>query len=312
MKKLRLSWPLRLCVSAAVLGLLLWILPREQVWSAMRRVPLTVWAAALAALLAGHAVAAMKWRLLVSRECELSWPTALRAHFAGLSANLCLPGVAGGDVVRAAWAMRQTNRRADIGIACVADRLLDCTALLTLSALGAVLTAQLHGVIVQALITAAVMIVLAVVLALVVGRQLAKCSPESLAGRIAEALGGLVLRPAILLRSLALSLVVQGTFVGLNVYLGASAGVQAPAGAWLVAWPLAKLAASLPLSLGGLGVREAALAAFMKPFGTAAAAVIAASLIWQALLATAGLVGAMIALSPRASVATAPQEPALP
>ena len=37
---------------------------------------------------------------------------------------------------------------------------------------------------------------------------------------------------------------------------------------WLLAWPLAKLIALAPVSLGGIGVREVALATLLLPCGS--------------------------------------------
>lgn len=39
-------------------------------------------------------------------------------------------------------------------------------------------------------------------------------------------------------------------------------GLEVSTSAWLLAWPLAKIVALVPASLGGIGVREVALAVF--------------------------------------------------
>ena len=57
---------------------------------------------------------------------------------------------------------------------------------------------------------------------------------------------------------------------------------------------LAVAVATLPLSLGGLGVRESSLAALLVPFGASAAPVVASGLVWQAVLWLTGLAGAVI------------------
>jgi uncharacterized membrane protein YbhN (UPF0104 family) len=45
------------------------------------------------------------------------------------------------------------------------------------------------------------------------------------------------------------------------------------------------------VSLAGLGVREAALVAFLQPYGAPAALVTAAGLLWQSVLLAGGLIG---------------------
>lgn len=310
--KLRVPWLVRLLVSAGVLAALLAFVPLPQLWSAIRNVPFALWLGVLAAFLVGHAISALKWWWLTTPHTTVPLALALRAHFAGLLANLCLPGVAGGDVVRAAYLMRHAEARTGIGVVCIADRLLDCAALLLLAGGGAVWTAQLNGLISQALLGAAAFLALIAVLTGVAYVRLRRYSGRGLGGRLAEALGILLKQPGLLFRSLLLALFVQGSFVGLNLCLGSTAGVEVPAGAWFVAWPLAKLVATLPLSLAGLGVREAALVVFMQPFGAAPAAVTAAGLLWQGLLATGGLVGGLIMLGPRGSTVVAPQEALVP
>ena len=60
-------------------------------------------------------------------------------------------------------------------------------------------------------------------------------------------------------------------------------------------WPMAKLAAILPITQAGLGVREAALAALFAPLGVAPAQAVAAGLVFQSIVLSAGLVAGCIA-----------------
>jgi uncharacterized membrane protein YbhN (UPF0104 family) len=87
----------------------------------------------------------------------------------------------------------------------------------------------------------------------------------------------------------ALSLTIQTTFILLNAWLGRAVGVDVPLAVWFVAWPAAKLAGLLPVSLGGLGVRDATLGAALTPFGIPMATGVAVSLLWQTVLIAGGL-----------------------
>jgi hypothetical protein len=91
--------------------------------------------------------------------------------------------------------------------------------------------------------------------------------------------------------ALALSLGVQTMFVLINRQFGVAMGVDVARGAWFAAWPLAKLVALAPVSLAGLGIREAALVAFLRPYGAPTTPVFAAGLLWQSVLFAGGLVG---------------------
>ena len=66
---------------------------------------------------------------------------------------------------------------------------------------------------------------------------------------------------------------------------------MAPLAVWAVAWPLAKIAAFLPVSLGGIGVREAALTGLLATFGVDPALAVAQGLLWRSGLMALGLLG---------------------
>ena len=59
---------------------------------------------------------------------------AVRAHGAGLFANLCLPSVVGGDVVRAGVVIRDHKRFENIALGSLADRINDSFALFAAAA----------------------------------------------------------------------------------------------------------------------------------------------------------------------------------
>ena len=82
--------------------------------------------------------------------------------------------------------------------------------------------------------------------------------------------------------------------IWLSIRLALAVGVEVPVAAWFFAWPLAKIVATLPISLGGLGVRESSLAALLAPFGAVAAEVVASGLAWQGILYLAGALGALV------------------
>jgi uncharacterized membrane protein YbhN (UPF0104 family) len=102
--------------------------------------------------------------------------------------------------------------------------------------------------------------------------------------------------PVRLLFCLAISMTVQCLFVAINIGFARAAHVEAPVAAWFYAWTAAKIIAIAPISLGGLGVREASMAALLRPFGANPAEVVAIGLIWQSLLYMSGLIGFLIQL----------------
>lgn len=293
------KWLIRAAGSALVLGLLFWFLPWRAIVEGFARVPLGLMPWVIALFMLGHVVAAAKWWMLLGR--GLPFILALQAHFAGLAANLGLPGAAGGDAVRAGLAHLSMQDGPKLAAGSVADRLIDTLGLACLSVIGLVLLKGQGGnagVAVQAVafvlvVTAGVMFAFPGIVARVWGIW-PKLPGRGIAMKVADAFGGLGRKPLVLISALFISMAVQVLFIYLAVQLAQAVGVQVPMAAWLFAWPLAKIIAVLPISLGGLGVREASLAALLVPFGADAAQVVASGLVWQAVLYVSGAIGAVV------------------
>ncbi len=296
---------LRVLATLGIFGLIFWRLPAAQIGEAMGRMGLTHWLALMPAFGLAHVVAAQKWRMLVRvAGVPLGAWTALRAHAGGLFANIWLPSIIGGDVVRAGWVARTHGGIAVPALVGVADRALDLAALLTLAAAGAILVpADVLGPAAPVLRGGALALAalgvggVLVLLALDPARLPARLQQP--ASRVREVLLGLAGRPATALAAYTLSVCVQGALVALNVGIAQAIGVEASPAAWLLAWPLAKVVALIPVSLGGLGVREAALAGLLAPFGVPATLAVAQGLVWQSVLFGFGLVAGALVFATR-------------
>jgi uncharacterized membrane protein YbhN (UPF0104 family) len=217
-----------------------------------------------------------------------------------------LPSIVGGDVVRAALAARATGRPEATVFGSVADRVVDLAASACLIVLGGVLARHAYprwasdalavALLVGALGTAA--------LAPLVLRRPLRRWPRRLRRPIGRSL--VVLRRlgraprAALLAGLA-SIAVQAAFVLLNAWLGRALGVTVPLGVWFFAWPLAKVTGLLPVSVGGLAVRGATLAALLAPAGVPLALGVVSAVIWHSVTVAGGLVSGVVwwALSAR-------------
>jgi uncharacterized membrane protein YbhN (UPF0104 family) len=295
-------------LSFGILGLLLWWLPTDRLLGAIARVPASVWAFVTAGFVAGHVCAAFKWRVLLrATGVDVSFGEALRAHAAGLFANLCLPSLVGGDVVRAALVAHSQRGIERVALAGLADRMNDTLALLLLAGGAALVAPSLpDGGVVRWLAMATVLLPVGVVVGAAVVLWLpAGRLPDRLAGvvdRVRDAVRGLLGSPAAALGAGGLSIGIQAAFVLLNVVLARAMGIEIAVATWFLAWPLAKLLALAPVSLGGLGVREVALAALLAPFGVASSLAVAQSLCWEVVLVASGLVAGAAAMAAGARI----------
>lgn len=287
----------RALVTGAILGALLLWLPELDVWTAMRRVSPLLWGGVLAAAVAGHAVAALKWRVLLAASgARVGARDSFQAHGAGLFASLFLPSVAGGDVVRLGVVLRRGRNRGALAMGSLADRLVDTVALVLLAGSGALLSPGT----VDPLATRVIWICGALLVGGIAAAPfaLALLDRRGLPGRAGEAvrkaraaLRSLGSHPGPAAAGLALSILVQGSFVALNARIGAAMGISLTFAVWLLAWPVAKLVALLPVSISGLGVREAVMAAMLLPHGIHGTFAVGQSLVWETILVGLGIAG---------------------
>lgn len=286
----------RFGISAAILTGLLSVIPIRQLGHALGQVPGRVLVSTLVVLLGGHVAAALKWRLLQGGKTGISAGAALRAHFHGVLANLWLPGVVGGDVVRAGVVVRHASRPALVVLASLIDRIVDSIALLVIAFGGLLLiggrSRDAWHLVAVGTLTAA--IVAAVFFG---GYRYLKARPGNRKFvQLVEAIDLMVQRPGLVAVALVMSVCIQVAFILVNVNVGHAVGMTAPVSAWFMAWPLAKLAALVPISAAGLGVREAALIVLMRPFGDPAETIMAAGLVWQAAFIAGGALGGVFFL----------------
>ncbi len=299
---------LKLAVSAALLA---WLWSRFDIPSALggfleMDIPLA--GAAFAVLLLHGVLSAWRWRTIVTLQGgALSWPEALRLFFIAMFFNQTLSTTVGGDAARV-WMLHGDGMRvSQAASGVVLERVAGLLALAPLILAG---IGMLPGSIHPALY---VLLVLAVglPLALVPATGLAASPTKWLAafGRFAE-IGRQVLFSRVGLRVLVQSVAIH-LGVGFAVYLLARAAGVVPA-LWvcLALTPPILLLATLPISFGGWGPREAALIWLFGFFGFAAESALAISVALGVLVMAAGLPGAVLWLKSGRTSRTRSKEPA--
>lgn len=318
---------LRLGGSAFALTILFRFLPLGEVWTTLRHLPLHLWILVVAGYLTAHLIAASKWRLMVNLGGSgLGFRQAVRCYLSGLFSTLLLPSVIGGDVVRAGLALRSTRSKAAILVGSFLDRGIDFLALALLAVLGVVLApgalpSQSRRVFMAVSLAVLALGVIVVGIALRFPARRFSFRIRRRLVRLRNAAHAVRRQPQYVVAAGCLALVVQGSLIWLTARVAAASGLDLPFRAWLFAWPLAKISALVPLTQGGIGVREAALAALLVPFGARAVLTVAVGLAWEAVIITGGLIAGLTAalLAPFSAVpandplraaARQPQKPA--
>lgn len=284
-----------------MLTVLLWLLPLDQLWAAIRRVPASLFALVLCAYLTSHTVAAAKWRIMVNLAgAELNFRQSAQCYFTGLFGNVFLPSIVGGDVLRAGLALRWGKSRAGTLFGSLLDRLLDVASLGLLATLGALLlpgtlNPQSRNGFAGVAVAFAVGVIAGLAVILLTPVRKFPFGVRRKLAKLRHAMRSMASQPIRVAFALALSLMIQASFAVLTAVIARPCGLDLSLRVWLFAWPLAKVAALVPITQGGIGVREAALAGLLLPFGAPAVLTVAAGLVWEVVLVTGGLLGGMTA-----------------
>lgn len=296
------SKPLRIAVKLLVSGTLVAVLGLRwgrdpEFTEALGRLDAAPFAAAFAIVAAGLVLSALRWRvLLAARGVALPLARAVRLYFVGYFFNLFLPTSVGGDVVRAVGVK-------GVPLALVAgtvlmERILGFGCLLALG-LGASLVEPGLGIVRPTLYLAAGVYAAALAAVAFVPLDRVQVSRPGWRGglwRTAQQLRGSAYPPAALARAVALSLGWQLALVAANGVLAHGLGGVASWSALLALVPVIQAVGMLPVSFGGLGVREMGYAFFFARAGYEGAGAVALAACFLGVTLAVALVGGLIYL----------------
>ena len=248
-------------------------------------------------------VAGMRWAAL-ARPLGFDAPSGyfVWRFFEGAFFSLCLPSSIGGDVVKAYRVGDTTPRRLLAGCSVVADRLTGLAALGVLA--GAAVAATKWALSLPATLAVAAGLLLATLLGfrLVVGSldRIVSLLPEPHPARgfIAQLLPYQE-RPSLMAKAVGWSFVVQigGTIA--VALVARTLGVAPGLGAWFSVAPLVALIETIPISIGGFGVRENAMEYLLGGHGVPAEQAIAVALLCGLARICSGAVGGVLFLLDR-------------
>ena len=299
-RQIRRNLVLRIAGSALILAALSWLLPLDELGAALGRVPAWVWALSVPGYLTLHLIGITKWRMLINAaEGGMRMRDAVRCYYLGLFGNTFLPSLVGGDAVRAGLALKLAPGKGGVVFGSLLDRMIDVVGLALVAGVGALvipgaLDPQNRRIFwVLSGILSAGGIVGILMLFLTPARRF-PYKVRRIMVKLRRSLDGLRRRPGTVVAALLMGIALQTSLVGLNWWLGQRCGIDIAFQAWLFAWPMAKISALVPVTQGGIGVREAALAALLAPFGVPAVLAVAAGLVFQGVIISGGLVGGLI------------------
>lgn len=289
---------LRAAVSAALVAWLLQRMEWSRIGAAIGGLRPELCAAAWLLYLASQCVSAVRWASLARPlGFELSIGRYLQIYFEGSFFGLCLPGSIGGDVVKAYRLGDDARQRLLAACSVAADRLSGLSALLVLAATGVV--ARRHALDWPAALGVGLLFSLIAVLSIGGLAYLAGRSgrgggnnTQATAGRLGK-LAVYAHRQELLPAAFGWSLLVQSLNVATVYTFALGLGIDIPPVAFFIAVPLVALAATIPISLQGVGIREGGLAWMLAPYGVLPEQGAALGFLWFLGAVASGMVGAV-------------------
>jgi glycosyltransferase 2 family protein len=299
--KRRHGWLLfRVLVSLLLLGVVLLYAGVDEIARAVRDGNWAWFAAAVALMGISSIFGAVRWRMLLQHaHIDVSELRAVRIFAAGLFLNNLLPSAFGGDAVRAWLVGRKIGRLTQATTATIVDRVtaLACLLFVAWGAL-AVDGASVPNAVISVLgwVTLGIVAFLAVAaLAAAGGRPVVRRLPDRTATMIREAwtaLRGWAGSRRLLAWLFGLGLVYQGLGVLVIVLVGKTVGVDVSFPLAAAVTPVVLVAMLVPVTIGGIGVREGGFVLLLGEAGIGAADATVVSLLSAAtiLLSSATLV----------------------
>ncbi|RJQ56026.1 MAG: hypothetical protein C4521_01535 [Actinobacteria bacterium] len=298
----------RATASLALLAFVFYKIDLGQVFSAFARMDARYLPAIFALIYIAVAVGVLKWDLILkARQVRVRSATLFDFYMIGLFFNNFLPSSIGGAVVQAYETARRTGNTSDTTASIVADRLIASSSLGLLALIGLFAVDRTPKLVALVLLFAAGSI--AVLAAFAHPRLLHGLIERTIRGHrgrlgdwtaeTAGALGQILTDWPLVIRSAALSLVFQLVLALLAVVTFWAIGERVDVGHAFVFVPIISALTVLPVSLSGLGVREAAYVYFFGTLGVAASQAVAASLLFFATVAIASLPGAVLFIAGR-------------
>ncbi|MFA6110921.1 MAG: lysylphosphatidylglycerol synthase transmembrane domain-containing protein [Candidatus Latescibacterota bacterium] len=292
---------LKLLVSVGLVAFLLTRIDLVSVHEAFAGMASHWFAVAVVLFAASNVLGAVQWHLLLrAQDLEVRFRSALTSYFVGVFFNNLLLGNIGGDAVRVLDIRRLTGQASGGVAATLMDRFIGLLSTCTLALIAYPLIADPRRAwLVSALVP--VWLGLVVLLCMGLSRRIGafleglvtRLAPAVVADLVARLRRSIVVyreRARLLAGLFALSLVVQLCRILVYWAAGLALGMD-PGMIYFVCFqPVAAILAALPISVGGLGVREGALVALFTGAGISRELSLAMSVLGY----VAGILGSLL------------------
>ncbi len=298
----------RVAISVGLLGYLLSKVESSEVISTLAKADPLWLGLAIAMLAIGKIIIGTRWRLLIEAQgVKIRLTSLISSILIGMFFGSVLPTKIGGDVVRAYDVTEKSDASIAYGLGSVViDRILGVLGLALFAAFtlllarGAFPDSGAYALpVVAVLIFATTMLAILIHAPLtdLISRKLHRLGLDGFSNKIVElreALSLMTKSRGVLLIGLTLSLMLQVVIVIYYALMGASLGLVIPFSYFFVAVPIALLILLLPVSINGIGLREAVFVYLLDKVSVSPHDAIALSWLAFAMLLLQAIVGGVL------------------
>ncbi len=306
------SLPVRILVSVGLLAAVAVSIDWDGVGDALANASWGLVVLAVITYFVAFVLASIRWHALLHvADVPVSYRGSLRAYLIGMFTNNLLPSGYGGDAVRA-WVVSGTGKPLARSLTSViADRASALLCLLLLAWVAALVKAdEIPSGIVVLLGIATGLVLAGALVALLIARRrgLGRFLPNAVrpyTAEVANVIRAYEHNRRVLAQVLAIGLVYQAIVLTGFWLIAEALQLDLDPAVLAVVIPPVLLAALLPISLAGFGVREGAFVVLLAEFGVSSADATLLSLLAVAAVAIASAPGGVaIAINPRKREAT--------
>ncbi|MDA8025291.1 MAG: lysylphosphatidylglycerol synthase transmembrane domain-containing protein [Actinomycetota bacterium] len=257
---------------------------------------------AFLATLAGIALSAFRWSgALNALKVKNKFSDLFKLQLVGLFASNFLPSTVGGDIVRARWLGRRSDQVAEGFASVIIERLTGWFVLPCLALIGiAVDPAMLHlgkvsGIIIT-IATATLTALLILITFTIFKKQVKPEGRFKSLSAVISSLGNGIKQfredPSSLVKLIAWAIAYQLSIVTAALFAASAIHISITWRELLVMVPTVAMLQVLPLTIGGIGIREGALVLMLQPLGIATTQAIEFGLVVYGINVLASLLGA--------------------
>ena len=323
LKKTRhISLVLRISVAVAAL---FWVF-RDQDWAQLGKTfaKMNLWflAGSLGIYIVSQAIVGLRWwTLLRAQSIFIGYWAAVRLHFLGLFYNNFMPSTLGGDLIRAWYVTRHTEKKLEAALSVFVDRTIGLFGVVIIAVFCYLLFIRGQGVITSGKqgsflasfsryrwgflwLIAVASAVFFVFLLLKPGRSMLRKSWSYICVHgvrvIKKSTDAIIIycsKPLSILVALLLTILVQTMVITAFWLLGVNLEIDASARYYFVFFPITWVLGALPVTIAGIGIVEGGLRELFTRFaGVGVEEVLALALCYRAVFTFASLPGAVIHL----------------